>query len=64
MSEGGVSKSKSRVAPEVYDPALAIEIERLEQKSFKQDFYEQMEQINYDRYIEQDKWRGPQFQDL
>ena len=40
MSEGGVSKSKSRVAPEVYDPAMAIEIERLEQKSFKQDFYE------------------------
>ena len=41
MSEGGVSNvSKSKLVPEVYDPSMAIEIERLDSKSFKKDFFE------------------------
>ena len=51
----------SKLVPDEYDPNMAIEFERLETKSFKQSFFEKMEEINYDRYIEQEKWRGPQF---
>ena len=43
----------SKEVPDEYDPNMAIEFERLETKSFKRDFFEKMEEINYDRFIEQ-----------
>jgi hypothetical protein len=42
---------------------LAIELERLENSSFKPEFYEQMEALNYDRYVDQDKYKPPVFVD-
>ena len=40
---------------------MAIQLERLEKTSFKQSFYERMEELNYDRYIEMDKYVPPKF---
>jgi len=34
----------------------------LEKKSFKQSFFERMEELNYDRYIEMDKYVPPKFE--
>ena len=55
------SKSKSGVPPE-YDPTMAVKFERLEKSSFKQSFYEKMEELNYNRYIEMDKYIPPKFE--
>jgi hypothetical protein len=33
----------SKLVPDEYDPAMAIEFERLETKSFKKEFFETME---------------------
>jgi hypothetical protein len=57
-----MSNSRRNQKPE-YDPTMAIELERLEQSSFKPDFYEAMEVLNYDRYIEMEKYVYPQFVD-
>jgi hypothetical protein len=54
---------KRRNPPPEYDPTMGIELERLEQSSFKPDFYERMEVLNYDRYIEMEKYVYPQFVD-
>lgn len=44
------SRSRSgRGGPYEYDTDWATEIERLDASSFKRDFFEQMESINYDR---------------
>ena len=55
-----LSEARRNPPPE-YDPSMAIELERLEQSSFKPDFYEQMEVLNYDRYIEMEKYVYPEF---
>lgn len=57
-----MSASRSRQIP-IYDPKLAIELERLENSSFKPEFYETMEALNYDRYVDQDKYVPPVFVD-
>ena len=49
--------------PPPYVPAEAIELERLEQSSFKPSFFEAMEVLNYDRYIEMEKYVYPEFVD-
>ena len=49
--------------PLEYDEMYAIEFERLEHSSFRKDFYEQIEQINYDRYIDGEKFKFPVFMD-
>ena len=46
------SKRSSRTIPTEYDEDWATEIERLEADSFKKEFFEQMEMLNYDRQIE------------
>lgn len=40
-----------------------MELERLDIKSFKQDFFETMEMLNYDRFIDQEKYKYPEFMD-
>jgi len=40
---------------------MAIELERIEQSSFKPNFFEEMEVLNYDRYIEMEKYVYPEF---
>jgi len=40
---------------------MAIEFERLETSSFKKSFFEKMEQLNYDRFIECEKYKPPEF---
>ena len=57
-----LSNARKNPPPE-YDPEMAIELERLEQSSFKPDFYEKMEVLNYDRYIEMEKYVYPEFVD-
>ena len=57
-----LSYHKKNPTPE-YDPTMAIELERLEQSSFKNAFYQRMEVLNYDRYIEMEKWVYPHFKD-
>lgn len=42
LSQLSQSKSKRSIPPE-YDPNMAIQLERLEQKSFKKSFFETME---------------------
>lgn len=44
---------------EGYDDHMAIEFERLEAKSFNKNFFENMEEINYARFVEQDKFKSP-----
>lgn len=63
FSAAGVSavsgRSRSgRGGPYEYDADWATEIERLDASSFKKDFFEQMESINYDRQIEKMKPDG------
>lgn len=61
------SKKSSRTNPTEYDENWATEIERLEAKSFRKEFFEQMEMLNYDRQIEKMKPEGkivmPEFVD-
>lgn len=52
------SKRSTRTIPTEYDEDWATEIERLEASSFKKDFFEQMETLNYDRQIEKMKPDG------
>lgn len=52
------SKRSTRTIPTEYDEDWATEIERLESSSFKKDFFEQMETLNYDRQIEKMKPDG------
>ena len=47
-----------------YDEDLAIEIERIEASSFKKAFFERMEEINYGKYVEQEKFEHAEFMDL
>ena len=52
--------------PLEYEPMYSIEFERLEQSSFKKEFYEDIEQINYGRYIDamnEKKFEPPKFVD-
>lgn len=49
--------------PLEYDEMYAIEFERLEHNSFRKEFYQQIEQINYDRYIDGEKFKFPVFMD-
>ncbi len=60
-SRKSYSRYSKRTLPPWYDPDLAIEIERLEPSSFKKDFFEKMEQLNYDRFIDQEKFKPPEF---
>ena len=52
------SKRSSRTNPTEYNEDWATEIERLEASSFKKDFFETMEMLNYDRQIEKMKPDG------
>ena len=49
--------------PEIYNEELAIEFERLENSSFKPAFFERMEERNYERFIEGEKYLQPEFAD-
>ena len=55
-----LSEARRNPPPE-YDPSMAIELERIEQSSFKPNFFEEMEVLNYDRYIEMEKYVYPEF---
>jgi hypothetical protein len=55
-----LSEAKKNPPPE-YNPEMAVELERLEQSSFKPSFYEAMEVLNYDRYIDMEKYVYPEF---
>lgn len=57
-----IDASRNSVPP-VYDPKMAVELERLDVSSFKPEFYEQMEALNYDRFVDQDKYKPPEFID-
>ena len=57
MGKSASSKSMT----EGYDDARAIEFERLEASSFKPDFFEKMQEINYDRYIDGEKFKLAEF---
>mmetsp|Transcript_10531 Transcript_10531/g.17666 ORF Transcript_10531/g.17666 Transcript_10531/m.17666 type:complete len:114 (-) Transcript_10531:83-424(-) len=46
-----------------YDENQAVELEKLDPSSFKPQFYEQMQSLNYDRFIDQEKYRLPTFLD-
>lgn len=52
------SKRSSRTNPTEYHEDWATEIERLEASSFRKDFFETMEMLNYDRQIEKMKPDG------
>jgi hypothetical protein len=57
-----LSEARRNPPPE-YQHELAIELERLDKDSFKPSFYESMEVLNYDRYIEMEKYVFPEFVD-
>ena len=44
-----------------YDPSLAIEFEKIEASSFSKTFFDEMEKISYDRYIEGTNYKLPEF---
>lgn len=52
------SKKSSRTNPAEYNEDMATELERLEASSFKKEFFETMEMLNYDRQIEKMKPEG------
>ena len=58
------SKNKiEKLEKERYNPEMAIEFERLNpETSFDPDFYEKMEQLNYDRMVDGRKFRAPKLE--
>ena len=57
-----LSEARKNPPPE-YDPEIAIELERLQPSNFKKSFFEQMEVLNYDRYIDSERYVYPEFID-
>ena len=52
--------------PLEYEDMYAIEFERLEESSFTTEFYEEISQINYSKYIDtmnEKKFEPPKFMD-
>lgn len=47
--------------PPPYIPEKAIELRRIKTSSFRNEFFETMQQCNYSRFIEQEKFRKAQF---
>ena len=60
---GARSKKSMGVSIEDYCEEDAIHFEQLDPSSFAPGFFDQMEQINYSRYIEQENYVHPQFLD-
>jgi len=54
-------KQKGLPVENTYDHAMAVGFEKIDPSSFKPSFFETMEELNYSRYIEGDKFKQPTF---